>query len=315
MGAGVRACLVAGGPISPTPYTQVQESLLTWHDLQDPNDPELDVLAERYHLHPLHIEDCRHGNQRAKVEDGPNYIFVVMKPVHVTASGELEISDLDLFLGPDYLITVQEGACPGLRSHIDQLKSIQNQSQAAQLFYKVMDAVVDSYTPALDSYDEAIDRLEDLVLAEPSPTTLQQILENKRGLIELRRVITNTRDVAAHLQRLETELIPRDLWPFLRDVYDHLARDLDLVEMQRDLLTGAMDIYLSSVANRTNQVMKVLTVMGTIALPAVCISSFFGMNQEDLPWIHSPHGTAMAVGLMVVATAGVLILLKKFDWL
>jgi len=293
----------------------VQESILTWRDFQDPNDPELDVLAESYHLHPLHIEDCRHGDQRAKVEDGTDYIFVVMKPVHVTASGELEITDLDLFLGPDYLITVQEGSCPGLRAHIDQLKDSQNHPHAAQLFYKVMDGAVDSYTPALDWYDEAIDKLEDLVLAQPSPTTLQHILATKRGLIELRRVLTNTRDVAAHLQRLETELIPRDLWPFLRDLYDHLARNLDLVEMQRDLLTGAMDIYLSSVANRTNQVMKVLTVLGTIALPAIGISSFFGMNQVDLPWIHSPYGTEIALGLMVLATACLLIILKKFDWL
>jgi magnesium transporter len=129
------------------------------------------------------------------------------------------------------------------------------------------------------------------------------------------RVLANTRDVASHLQRLETELIQHDLWPFLRDVYDHLARNLDMVEMQRDLLTGAMDIYLSSVANRTNQVMKVLTVMGTIALPAIVISGFFGMNTKRLPWIDSPHGTQIAVGLMVAATAALLIMLRKFDWL
>jgi Mg2+ and Co2+ transporter CorA len=144
---------------------------LIWHDLQAPNDPELDVLAERYHLHPLHVEDCRHGGQRAKVEDGAGYIFVVLKPVHVTATGELEVTDLDLFLGSDYLITVQEGACAALRSHIDQLRGNQNHS------------------------------------------------------------------------------------------------------------------------------------------------SFFGMNQDDLPWIHSPHGTRMAIGLMVLATVGLLIILKKFDWL
>ena len=231
---------------------------MIWCDLQDPNDPELDVLAERYHLHPLHIEDCRHGDQRAKVEDGPNYIFVVLKPVHVNADGELDITDLDLFLGPDYLITVQEGTCPTLRAHVDQLKSSNNQTSAAQLFYRVVDGAVDSYLPVLDWFDESIDNLEELVLDQPSPEILQRILTTKRGLIELRRVLANTRDVAAHLQRLETELIPRDLWPFLRDVYDHLARHLDTVEMQRDLLTGALDIYLSSVANRTNQVMKVL---------------------------------------------------------
>lgn len=288
---------------------------MIWRDLQDPNDPELDVLAERYSLHPLHIEDCRHGNQRAKVEDGPDYIFVVLKPVHVAASGDLEITDLDLFLGPDFLITVQEGACPFLRTHLDQLRASQGDSSAAQVFYKVVDGTVDCYTPALDWFDDSIDDLEDLVLSQPTPATLQRILAAKRGLIELRRVLTTTRDVAAHLQRLETELIPRDLWPFLRDVYDHLARNLDTVEMQRDLLTGAMDIYLSSVANHTNQVMKVLTILGTIAIPAIAISGFFGMNQDDLPWIHSPYGTEAALAIIIVSTAGLLIALKKFKWL
>ncbi|MDX1982308.1 MAG: magnesium/cobalt transporter CorA [Bryobacteraceae bacterium] len=293
----------------------MQQPLMIWRDFQNPNDPELDVLAERYHLHELHIEDCRHGDQRAKVEDGPDYIFVVLKPVHVTASGELQITDLDLFLGPDFLITVQEGACPPLRAHIDQLKTSPSPPHAAQLFYKVMDGAVDSYTPALDWFDDAIDDLEELVLQQPSPATLQRIFATKRGLIELRRVLANTRDVAAHLQRLETELIPRELWPFLRDVYDHLARNLDMVEMQRDLLTSALDIYLSSVANRTNEVMKVLTVLGTIAIPVIAISGFFGMNQDNLPLIHSGYGTEIALGLMVSATAGLLILLKKFDWL
>ena len=288
---------------------------MTWRDLQDPNDPELDVLAERYGLHPLHIEDCRHGDQRAKVEDGQGYIFVVLKPVHVTDSGAMEITDLDLFLGPDFLITVQEGACPTVRAHIDQLLAAKTQSSAAHVFYKVMDAAVDSYVAALDWFDDTIDGLEDLVLEHPSPTTLQSILGTKRGLIELRRVLTNTRDVAAHLQRLESDLIPRDLWPYLRDVYDHLARHLDMVEMQRDLLTGAMDIYLSSVANRTNQVMKVLTVLGTIALPAIAISGFFGMNQDELPLMHSAHGTEIAVGLMALATVALLVVLKKYDWL
>jgi magnesium transporter len=177
-----------------------------------------------------------------------------------------------------------------------------------------MDGTVDSYAPTLDWFNEAIDGIEDTVLERPSPATLQRIFAAKRGLIELRRVLSNMRDVAGHLQRLETELIQRDLWPFLRDVYDHLARNLDMVEMQRDLLTGAMDIYLSSVANRTNQVMKVLTVLGTIALPAIVISGFYGMNTKGLPGIDSPHGAELAAGLMVLATVVLLIMLKKFDW-
>lgn len=183
-----------------------------------------------------------------------------------------------------------------------------------QLFYKVADGVVDGYSPALDWFNETIDQIEDTVLEEPSPSTLQRVFNAKRGLIELRRALSNMRDVASHLQRLETELIQRDLWPFLRDVYDHLARSLDMVEMQRDLLSGAMDVYLSSVANRTNQVMKVLTVLGTIALPSIVISGLYGMNTKGLPWIDSPYGSEIAIGLMALTTVALLVVLKKFDW-
>ena len=184
---------------------------MIWHDLRDANDPELDALAERYHLHPLHIEDCRHRNQRAKVEEGADYIFVVLKPVHVTGAGELEVSDFDVFLGRDYLITVEEGECPSLRINLDQLRSAANRFRADQLFYRIMDATVDAYAPVLDWFNEAIDAIEDKVLERPSPDTVQRIFALKRGLIELRRILTNMRDVASHLQRLETELIQRDL--------------------------------------------------------------------------------------------------------
>ncbi len=288
---------------------------MTWHDLQDPNSPELDRLAEQYHLHPLHIEDCRHGKQRAKVEEGADYLFVVLKPVHVTPDGEVVISELDSFLGRDYLITVQEGECPSVRSYLDHLHGVAGQMRSDQLFYRIVDGCVDAYSPVLDWINDSIDTIEETVLEKPSPATLERIIDARRGLTELRRVLSNMRDVAGHLQRLENGFIQRDLSPFLRDVYDHLARNLDTVEVQRDILTGTMDIYLSSVANRTNQVMKVLTVLGTIALPAIVISGFYGMNTKGLPAADSPHGALIAAGLMVAAMVLLLMVLKKLDWL
>ena len=287
---------------------------MIWHDVRDPNDPELDALAERYHLRPLHIEDCRHRNQRARAETGDGYVFVVLKPAHINEEGRTDITDLDIFLGADFLITVQEGICPDLRKTMDSLHEGAEQTRADQLFYRILDATVDAYAPVHDWFNNAIDEIEDKVLEKPEPATVQRIFGLKRGLIELRRVLTNMRDVASQLERLDTDLIQRELWPFLRDVYDHLARGVEEIEMHRDLLSGAMDIYLSSVANRTNQVMKVLTVMGTIALPSIVISGFFGMNTKGLLWADSHHATEIAVGLMILTTAGLLVLLKKFDW-
>jgi magnesium transporter len=285
-----------------------------WHDIRSPSDEQLDRLGEQYHLHPLHIEDCRHRNQRAKVEEGADYIFVVLKPVNAHGN-DLTIVDLDIFLGRDYIITVQETECKVLTERFDKLKAAQEKKplRTDQLFHRIMDELVDMYLPILDSLNDEIDGIEDDVLERPNPSLLQRIFALKRTLIELRQMLSNTRDVAGHLQRTESDYIQPDMVPFLRDVYDHLARNLDLVEMQRDLLTGSIDIYLSSVANRTNQVMKVLTVLGTIALTAIVSSGFFGMNTKDLPFLNSPHGTWVALGLMIGTTCALLYLLKRFD--
>jgi len=287
---------------------------MQWHEIRDPQDPELDRLAAQYNLHPLHIEDCRHRNQSAKVEESRGYMFVVLKPIVIAQDDSLTTGDLDIFLGRDFLITVEELTCPSVRSVLDQLKAAGPELRPDQLFYRIADGIVDSYLPILDRFSEVIDELEDQVLDRPTPDALSRIFETKRSLILLRRVLVNTRDVAAHLQRSESDLIQRDLWPFLRDVYDHVARNLDSVEMQRDLLTGSLDIYLSSVANRTNQVMKVLTVLGTIALPALVISGFFGMNLKGLPWTDSPHGATIVGGIMLATTVVLLLILRMFKW-
>jgi len=289
---------------------------MEWHKIFDPNSQDLDRLAERYHLHPLHIEDCRHRNQSAKIEEDPGYIFTVMKGVRLDSEGALLTADLDVFLGSDFVITVVEDDCPEMRTLLDQVaKASETDPRADQVYYRIIDHMVDTYLPVLDHYSEGIDTLEDEALEAPTPQTLAGIFSAKRNLIVLRRVLVNTRDVASHLQRTESPYISRDMWPFLRDVYDHVARNLDTVEMLRDLLTGALDVYLSSVANRTNQVMKVLTVLGTVALPAVVVSSIYGMNVKGLPGAESPHALAVVFSVMVATTVVLLWVLKRFRWL
>ena len=289
---------------------------MEWHKILDPASPDLDRLAERYRLHPLHIEDCRHRNQSAKIEENAGYIFTVMKGVRLDTDGELQTADLDIFLGPDFVITVLEDDCPEVQTLLEQVSKVSDGgSRADQVYYRIADHIVDTYLPVLDHFDEAIDALEDQALEAPTPQTLAGIFETKRNLIVLRRVLGNTRDVASHLQRTESPYINRDMWPFLRDIYDHVARNLDTVEMLRDLLTGALDVYLSSVANRTNQVMKVLTVLGTVALPAVVVSSIYGMNVKGLPGAESPYALAIVFAVMVVTTVLLLWVLKRFRWL
>jgi magnesium transporter len=287
---------------------------MKWHDIADPKETELDRLAAQYRIHPLHIEDCRHRNQRAKVEENDGYIFTVLKTVQVLDDGDLAFHDLDVFLGSDWVITVQEGNQDSATKILKPIHAMEANLRADQVFYRIYDGVIDSYLPTIDRIDDAIDELEELVLQNPTPHVLSRIFHTKGTLIDLRRVLVNTRDVTAHMYRTEHNLIQADLIPFLRDVYDHVARNLDLVETQRDLLTGTMDVYLSSVANRTNEVMKVLTVLGTIALPALVVSGFYGMNTKGLPFADSPHATAIAGGLMLATTALLLVLLRRFRW-
>jgi len=288
--------------------------MMTWHDIRDPNDTELDRLAEQYNLHPLHIEDCRHGNQNAKVEEQGDYIFVVLKLIELNENDELHIGDTDLFVGKDYVITVEESGCKSVAGILDRAKQSAKDRRPDQFLYRVMDAVVDSYLPLIDRFNDDIDVLEDEVLDNPDPSMLQRMFELKRKLIDLRRVLTNMRDVAGHLQRTETDLVAHDMTPFFRDIYDHVVRNLDMLETQRDLVNGSMDIYLSSVANRTNQVMKVLTVLGTVAIPALIVSGFYGMNIKQLPWAESPHAVWIVSGMILGTSLGLLLLLKKFRW-
>jgi magnesium transporter len=289
---------------------------MPWHNILDPDGPELDQLAERYKLHPLHIEDCRQRDQRAKIEEGHGYLFTVLKPVRIDAEGNFDAVDLDIFLGADFLITVVETDCRELRDLVGRVqKAMAEESRFDRVYYRIVDEIVDSYLPLLDRLNGNIDELEDQALESPTPDLLAVIFGTKRTLIFLRGVLVNTRDLAAQLQRIEFSEINRELAPYFRDVYDHVARNLDMVEIMRDLLTGTLDVYLSSVANRTNQVMKVLTVLGTVALPALVVSGLYGMNVKGLPGAETPYGIGIALAAMAVMTGLLLWILKRFGWL
>jgi len=284
---------------------------LAWFDIDDPSSPALDELAKRFQLHELQIEDARIRPQAAKTDEYGHYIFSILKHLR-QVSGELVFDDFDVFLGPKFLITIHEG-----ESHqIDKVRKLAQQTKTNRLdriFYHLVDEVVDEYVVALDGIAEDVADVESEVLEHPEPTILRRIFTLKRRLINFRRVASGMREVVNALIRREKGLMGDDLDPYFRDIYDHLIRTVDLIETYRDLLTGSLDIYLSAVANRTNEVMKILTIWGTVALPLVIITGFFGMNLP-LPWASRPHGTWLAVGLMFISTGLVLMYFKRKHW-
>ena len=283
---------------------------LNWFDIADPASPELDDLARRYRFHELQIDDARHPPQRAKTEEHDGYIFAVLKKLH--AAEEVEFDDFDIFVGPDILVTVHSGPC----ALLDRVRQRAEQNQVTRidkLFYVIVDIIVDEYQPLLDCISDRISDIESEVLERPQPEVLSRIFRIKRDLIEFRRIAGGMREVVNAIMRREKGLIGDDLDPYFRDIYDHLLRTVELIEADRDLLTGSLDIYLSAVANRTNEVMKVLTIYGTIALPLIIITGFFGMNFP-LGWEQNPHGLWYAIGLMLISTASVLLYFRRKGW-
>jgi len=294
---------------------------MPWYQLDDPNDPKLDELARQYNLHPLHLEDARSPDESVKVDSSTSYTFAVFKPVSLKPDPDAPseflptFTPIDIFAGKDFLITISDPTCPATREALQRARRDGDDEHPGRLVYLILDTIVDLYFPAIDHFDDRIDDLEDKVFDNPSPEILQSIFAIKRELIDLRRVLVNTRDASLHLQRDPNTIIDADHQPYVRDTYDHIARLLDSVETQRDLLNNTLDIYLSSVANRTNEVMKVLTVLGTIAIPALAISGIYGMNLKGLPFQDSPYGAEWVGGMTILSTILLLYLLRKLKWL
>jgi magnesium transporter len=285
-------------------------SHLEWFDVADPHSVELDALARRFGLHELQIEDCRDRNQGAKTENHDRYSFTILKHIH--HQDKLSFDDVDLFLGPDFLISVRT-ADSAFMEHARRRVEQEQIDRLDRVFYMILDRVVDEYQPVLDKLADDISEIEEVVLERPEPPTLARIFALRRKLVDFRRTASSMREVINALMRRENGLLGGDLDLYFRDVYDHIARTVDMIETYRDLLSGALDIYLSAVSNRTNEVMKVLTIWGTVTLPLVIITGFFGMNLH-LPWTDNPHGIWYALGLMTVSTAGVLIYFKARRW-
>ena len=287
---------------------------MAWYQLETKDSSQLDKLAEEYKLHPVHIEDCRSHEGRIKIDLMPDYLFVTLKPLHIV-DGEIAESPLHTFVGRDFCITISDLECPPVREAMERAWRAGSDTRSRENPLFDLDTIVDAYFATIDHLDDRIDLIEDDVLDNPSPKILQNIFEYKRQLIDLRRIIVATRDMGMHLQRDSGNLVDANLYPFYRDVYDHLLRLADTIDTLRDLLNNTLDVYLSSVANRTNQVMKVLTVLSTIALPALVISGFYGMNLKGLPLEENSHGSAIAFAVMVAVTGGLLWMLKRFGWL
>ena len=284
---------------------------MEWHDIQNPDDKLLDELAARYSLHPLHVEDCRQDAQRTKAETGEGYLFISLKQMAFDDSGRLATGDLALFVGGDFLLTIHRAPV----ALLEPLRAAKGELHPDQVLYRVMDAFVESYIPLVERLESSIERLEDVVVGAPRPTVLENIGEARSTLLELRRVLNGTRHIVVQLRHIPGPLINQELSPFLRDVQDDLAIILDNIGADRDRLAGALDLYMSSIANRNAEATKTLTLLGTAALPGLVIASIFGMNIEYPSWVKSHSMFAIVMITSLAVTLFLLWYLRRKDYL
>jgi len=288
---------------------------LPWVHIQDPQDRTLDRLAEQYALHELDVEDCRHRRQMAKVAEHAGYSFIVIKTIEYSReTREIAFHDFDLFVLRDALVTVAEGKNTIVQRTQARLPQEPEFHSPQGIAYLLIDFAVDEFLPVLDEVGDLIEDLEDQVIERPTPAVLQKIFVLKRLLIDFRRNTAAMREVLNHLMRMARPEQQGSLYPYYRDVYDHLVRSLDFIESYRDLLTGSLDIYLSAIANRTNDVMKLLTIYGTISIPLVVITGFFGMNVH-LPMQDWPRAVYVVLAVLAASTVPLLVYFWRKKWL
>jgi magnesium transporter len=257
------------------------EDVYVWVDLAGPSVPESLILSETFLFHPLAVEDAMSAVQYPKIEAYETYLYAVFHGIDFRAAQHgFATHDVDFFVGRNYLVTVHDGhsrSVGELREHASRNASILGEGPVA-LFHRIVDAMVDHYRPEIEKLEDRLDDLEDAVFDHPTSTLIRDILDQKRDVSALRRVITPQRDIISRLARRDFVDVNTEMAFRFRNVHDHLVRITDDSLVVQDRITGILSAHLSSVSNRLNQVMKVLTVVATIFMPLTLLTGIFGMN-------------------------------------
>ena len=293
---------------------------VTWINIDGVHDVEfIQKLGESFDLHPLIIEDIVNTQQRPKMEESEKYIYIVLKMLYVDdEKGDTQVEQVSVVLGKNFVLSFQEkegDIFESIRERIRNGKGRIRKMGADYLAYALIDAVVDHYFIILERDGEKIEELEDKVVADPEPETLQEIHRLKREMIFLRRSTWPLRELVNNLERGELPLIQKTTRIYLRDVYDHTIQVIDTLETYRDMLSGMHDTYLSSISNRMNEVMKVLTIIATIFIPITFIAGIYGMNFEFMPELKWRWAYFGVWGIILFIALGMVFFFRRKKWL
>jgi magnesium transporter len=299
-----------------------EEDTVVWADVHAPRDEDLQMLQREFNLHPLAVEDATKHGQRPKLEHFNTHAFVVAYAACPTTE---EMVEVDLFIGADFVITVHEKTPEGAsfdseecQDRLCRLKPLH--PSASFVFYIVLDQVVDSYFTMVDRLGENVDDLEEKVFEAIDPehdeaAVQRAMLDVRKRLLRFRRRVVPLREVLLAVLREDLPWVARDARPYLQDVFDHLMRITDEIDMRRELIGNAVDAHLALVSNHMNQTMKRMTSWGAILIVSTLIAGIYGMNFEDMPELHSRYGYPGALAGMLLATVGLYVYFKRRDWL
>jgi len=288
-----------------------------WLDVVGLHDVDvLAALGRVFSLHALALEDVVNVGQRPKVEEYDDHLFVIVRGFHEDGD-ELEPEQLALFLLPGVVLSFQER--PGdvfepVRERVRRGKGRARGMGADYLLYALVDAVIDGFFPLLEAFGERIEDLEEELIEDPSPATLERIYQIRRELLHLRRAAWPEREVVNSLHREETPHVSRETKVFLRDCYDHAVEVLEILETYRELAGSMLDVYLSSLSHRMNEVMKVLTIIATIFIPLTFVAGIYGMNFDVMPELHWAWGYPAALALMAAIGIVLVVFFKRRGW-
>jgi magnesium transporter len=297
----------------------IKQGCITWINFDGVHNVKLiEAVGKTYNIHPLTLEDIANTEQRPKIEEFENYIVTFMKMFH-TKDNQILQEQLGIILLENLVITFQEpnggDAFDIIRTRLRTAKGRVRKSGADYLAYALMDAVVDCYFTVIEKCSEQLEKLEEDLLSGSNPKQLVELYELKRQILSLRKQVWPMRDIVNTIIRFDNQLIKEDIIIYLRDLNDHIVRIIDTIESQRDLVSSVMDLHLSTQSNKMNEVMKFLTIISTIFIPATFLAGVYGMNFDNMPEIHSKNGYFVVIFIMILIIAAPLIYFRRKRWI
>lgn len=292
---------------------------IVWLDLTNPDEQALEKVGKIFHLHPLALEDATREHQRPKLEEYEEFYFVVFYAARMNEQQELVISEIDMFMSKHYLITVHEHAVPELSEVEQRWGRNANQLEwgIGVLLYSLLDTIVDNYFPLVDALVDLAEELEDRIFEDRARKgrVTYDLLDLKKRFLALRRIATPERDVLNVLTNRDNPIFDDHVTIYFRDVYDHITKLAETIDLYRDQVNTIMDANISLVSNDLNQVMRTLTVASIILMVDSLIAGIYGMNFEIIPELHWPFGYAYAMVLMAGLSILLILMFKRLKWL